>query len=102
MSNKQNSYFEFFNEKIPQTFRNDTNNRIESYFFYLVYPHVFIRSNEPYKHEAKILVKKNDLIIKPDSFSFFKFIEKYPECCEPIIKSCLPLQVLYEAWFRKK
>lgn len=102
MSQNQNSYFEFFNEHIPQTFRNDTNNRIKSYWFYLVYPHVLVHSEEPYRHEAKVLVKQNDLIIKPDSYPFFKFIEKYPECCEAIIESCMPLQVLYETWIRGK
>ncbi|SFD52606.1 hypothetical protein SAMN04489710_10368 [Paracidovorax konjaci] len=94
-------YLAFFEAHVDPLFRKDTNKTIGDTLIALAYPNLIIIGPPPQFADLIIDVNKEGLVIEPDKYPLYQFLEENPEFCESMILRHAGLREIFEEWMKK-
>lgn len=85
----------FFQQAIPEPFKNDSNADIGDVFIALIYPEILIRDATG---DYVIDCRQDGFHAEADDFPLLKFLEIFPIICDAIIAESAGLKQCYERY----
>ena len=85
----------FFQQAIPEPFKNDSNADIGDVFIALVYPEILIRDTTG---DYVIDCRQNGFHAEADDFPLLSFLEMFPAICDALIAESTALKQHYERY----
>jgi hypothetical protein len=85
----------FFQQAIPEPFKNDSNADIGEVFIALIYPEILIRDATG---DYIIDCRQDGFYAEADDVPLLNFLEMFPTICESLIAECTALKQRYERY----
>ncbi|MGR3909250.1 hypothetical protein Q3A80_19620 [Burkholderia sp. SR8] len=85
----------FFQQAIPEPFKNDSNADIGDVFIALIYPEILIRDTAG---DYVIDCRQDGFDAEADDFPLLTFLEMFPTICDSLIAESTALKQYYERY----